>query len=206
MQTHFNKLNQINLQFKSLVFITLLIVTHVIFAQNDTTAIVDTTVYIPDSLCSGFAFDNTKSVMKLLGNDAWEKAIVASTQFPRLVLRNTANNQQLELIQHYGNPDYSVSEFRVSYVSKSDTNSRYIKTKFNRFESGKKISLGLTSAQVQKIWGGTGVILRSNEKTIVQYRIKSGIYMQHHSKKMYYATYAFVNDKLVEFSYGFDYE
>lgn len=160
----------------------------------------------PDTACNGMAIDHKSSVIRQVGNTAWKHAITNTTQYPRLILRSADNKQQLELIQHYGNPDYNVSEFKLSYVDSKDTSTRYIKTNFTSFESGKKIKLGMTVAQVQQIWGSNGQLLRSNSKSIVQYRIKSGSYLQRHSKTLYYATYTFQNDKLISFSYGFDYE
>ncbi len=164
------------------------------------------TAITPDTLCNGFALDNKESVIKIVGNTAWRKAIVRSSEYPRLVLRNASNTEQLELIQHYGNKDYNVSEFRVSAVLKNDSNRRFVKTTIPGFASGKNITLGMSSAQVQKLWGAKGQLLRSNNKSIVQYRITSGAYMNTHFKSMYYATYTFVDDKLTTFSYGFDFE
>ena len=163
---------------------------------------------VPDTTCSGMCIDHIPSVKFVAGAKAWTKLITNTTEFPYLILRNASNSQQVVLIQHYGNPDYNVSEFRVSYVLKDDTNHRYIHTNIKNFGSGKKITLGMDMEAVQKCWDSPGKVYKSNTKTILQYRIagRSSSYMRRHAKTSYYATYIFYNDRLIEFSYGFDYE
>ncbi len=161
---------------------------------------------MPDTLCNEFALDNRESIIRVIGTSAWNHAIVYSPEYPRLVLRNSTNTEQLELIQHYGNKDFNVSEFRISRVNDSDTNTAFLRTTILNFFSGKNITLGMSSEEVQNQWGFNGKIIGSSSKYMIQYRIFTGPYMKTHFKTMYYANYSFSGNELISFSYGFDYE
>jgi hypothetical protein len=115
----------------------------------------------------------------------------------------------LTLNQHPGDGRNDISVFKVKKSDKTDWNFKVLN--IETFESEKGIKLGVSKEFVKNKLGNCNKeILHSDNYIELLYRIEQPNdsetkILEKHSMPVYFATYKFLNDKLIEFEFGFEY-
>lgn len=114
----------------------------------------------------------------------------------QMQVANSDGTQVLTMIMHPGGTINEFSEFKVCYNSTNETPKLKIETK--DFETGRKIKLGLTRKQVEKILGPP------TNKTIHK-GLKIWRYETKDEDDLYFGRYDFKNGRLIQFWFGDEY-
>lgn len=115
----------------------------------------------------------------------------------------------LTLNQHPGDGRNDISIFKVEISNKKEKNYKVLN--IETFESEKGIKLGVSKEFVKnKLGKCCKEILNSNNQIDLLYRIEqpndSGTkLLKKYNMPVYFASYKFLNDKLIEFEFGFEY-
>lgn len=120
-----------------------------------------------------------------------------------------SKNEVLILNQHPGDIKNIISIFKVKNSSK--TNHNYKALDIESFESEKGIKLGVSKEFVIKQLGNCHKeILHSKKQIELYFRIEQSNdsktkILEMYNMPVYYASYKFLNNKLIEFTFGFEY-
>jgi len=115
----------------------------------------------------------------------------------------------LTLNHHPGDGRNDISIFKVEKSDK--TNSNFKVLNIDTFESEKGIKLGVSKEFVKtKLGNCNKEILHSDSYIELLYRIEQPNdsemkLLEKYNMPVYYATYKFLNNKLIEFEFGFEY-
>ena len=115
----------------------------------------------------------------------------------------------LTLNQHPGDGRNDISIFKVKKSNKEEKDYKVLN--IETFESEKEIKLGVSKEFVKnKLGKCCKEILHSNNQIDLLYRIEqpndSGTkLLEKYNMLVYFATYKFLNDELIEFEFGFEY-
>jgi len=136
------------------------------------------------------------------------KLIESRSDFPYFNVLNKDKTQVLVLVFHPGNIRNSFSEFRVRPVDPGFNEEAFHLKKIDSFRTGKNISLGFSKGRVVSILGeGFQEELKGNVK-ILKYVInnyENSPFLKYYNMPFYYGEYEFKNNKLMKFSFGFEY-
>jgi hypothetical protein len=127
---------------------------------------------------------------------------------PNAVFPSADGHQFLTVFTHPGGGG-EIAEFRISYSVNEKRLAHRIE-KVERFVSGKGIRLGLAKSRVISILGAP--LQQHDEDGIVtlEYRLEeteqvASEFLSHYNMPIYYGSYSFKNDRLIEFQFGFEY-
>ncbi len=114
----------------------------------------------------------------------------------------------LSVTVHPGDYYSQISIFRIRYVGNLKIKAAH--TSIDHFATEKDIQLGLTKNQVVSKLGNCYKTSVSKNSTVISYRLElpqdsKTKLLERQNMPIYYATYKFKNDKLVEFEFGFEY-
>lgn len=127
---------------------------------------------------------------------------------PKAYLCNKDNTERLALMYYEGDTAFVISEFRVEQVATRYVDCSQPSIPIDRFVSGKGIALGMSRQQVVRILGKAHNENPQLDEIVISYRIdnknESG-FLQHHNAPAYFGQYHFREEKLVSFSFGFEF-
>ena len=117
--------------------------------------------------------------------------------------------QMLSVNVHPGDPYSAISIFTVKHAANSIKSSTL--PAIPNFKTEKNIQLGLTKNELQNKLGKCYTVSDSTNNSItINYRLEQPQdsktkLLERQNMPVYYATYKFKNDKLIEFEFGFEY-
>jgi hypothetical protein len=156
----------------------------------------------PDTSLSSIKLRDPESATKILK----VKRLNGDTTY---YFQNEDKKQILGVTVHPGDGYSQVSIFQVKYVDNSKTKATPIA--INQFATEKGIRLGLTKSEVVSKLGSC-YDTSDGTKDVVEiiYRIEAPQdsktkFLQRQNMPIYYATYKFKSDKLIEYEFGFEY-
>jgi|APLak6261703504_1056268.scaffolds.fasta_scaffold01201_4 hypothetical protein len=127
---------------------------------------------------------------------------------PKAFICNADRTEKLTLVYYEGDTSYIISEFQVERVETRYVDCMQPPMQIDRFVSGKGIQLGMTRNDVTHIFGKDYNEQPQLDEVVISYRIdnknESG-FLQNNSAPAYYGQYHFKEDKLVRFSFGFEF-
>lgn len=115
-------------------------------------------------------------------------------------------SQVLTMIHHPGSVRNNFSEFRIRRGNEGEAHKKMEDVEV--FVTGRGIRLSLTQEKVVSLLGKPLNVLKSGNEEVMEYKIddfKSSKFLQKYNMPLYYGKYRFVNNLLVEFSFGFGY-
>lgn len=157
----------------------------------------------PDISINNILIKDYTSSDKIIGND---NQADLNEQYH---FYSKSKKEILTLNQHPGDGRNDISIFKVKKSDKSDWNFKVLN--IENFESEKGIKLGVSKEFVKtKLGNCYKEILHSDSYIEILYRIEqpndSGTkLLEKYNMPVYYATYKFLYDKLIEFEFGFEY-
>lgn len=157
----------------------------------------------PDTSVSGIIIGNAESSTKVIGSNSKLDSLEQYNFYTK------HDRETLTLIQHSGDVKNQISIFKVSYSDKSDYGYKQLSVDTLVTETG--IKLGLTKQQVIDKLGRCYAIIDSSKNNIVIYysielpNDTNTKLLKRHNMPIYFAIYKFINDKLGQFEFGFEY-
>lgn len=194
---------------KRLILILVLLITGFLFCEELVLApkFVDISViniFLGNEESSRQVLGDSIPISELAQFDYDEYAIM-----PHISYHNKDKKQILTLIFHPGCNKNSFSEIIIRDSIKSSEETIYYLDTINSFITGKKIELGLSKKDVLDILGSNFKIeLMDRNVEIIKYRIvdfEKSDFLKEYNSPEYYGKYKFINNILVEFSFGFTY-
>jgi hypothetical protein len=156
----------------------------------------------PDTSLSGIKLRDPKSSISVLGMTKLE----GDTTYN---FSSSDKKQVLSVTVHPGDLYSAISIFKVRYTDNS-IESLTLPT-IDNFKTEKDIQLGLTKKELLKKLGECFTVSDStNNSVTINYRLEAPKdsktkLLERQNMPIYYATYKFKSDKLVEFEFGFEY-
>ena len=156
----------------------------------------------PDTSLSSIKLRDAESATKVLS----VKRLNGDTTYHFLTKDKT---QLLGVEVHPGDYYSQISIFQIKYADKIQQRASTLPVE--QFKTEKDIQLGLTKKEVLSRLGNCYSISDSTSENItLNYRLESPMdsrtnLLERQNMPIYYATYRFINDKLVEFEFGFEY-
>lgn len=127
---------------------------------------------------------------------------------PKAFICNADRTERLTLVYYEGDTSYIISEFQVEQVETPYIDCIQSPKQIDRFVSGKGVQLGMTRNEVMRIFGNDYNEHPQLDELVLSYRLdnknESG-FLQNNSAPAYYGQYHFKQDKLVRFSFGFEF-
>ena len=127
---------------------------------------------------------------------------------PKAFICNADRTERLTLVYYEGDTSYIISELQIERVETRYVDCVQPPRQIDRFVSGKGIQLGMTRNEVTHIFGKDYNEQPQLDEVVISYRIdnknESG-FLQNNSAPAYYGQYHFKQDKLVKFSFGFEF-
>lgn len=160
-------------------------------------------VYVPDIQINNLELVNPDSVISNIGS--LKGLVLEDENLPHVSFFNKDETQELMLILFPGSGYNDVYQFKVKYnLVKIRDSDKILNDSNFKTESG--IKLGITKSELIKIKGNS--YLMSDNNNIIQYQITESDnqnFLQKYNLPIYYSKYTFVNDKLQDFEFGFEY-
>jgi hypothetical protein len=157
-----------------------------------------------DISLNGVFLRNPESSVKVLGKKI---KIVDEDSGPNFSAYNKDKGQIAKFVIFEGDNANSFSLFNVKYVQKSGKRKLLALSEIDKFISGKNIRLGMTRKDLVNILDSNFKTARNGDILTLRYQIgdsdKTG-FLQHYNMPLYSSEYKFKNDKLTEFSFGFE--
>ena len=166
---------------------------------QNTTSIVDTSI-------SRIYLLDKESAEQVLGKDI--KMMASESPFPQAAYSNETCTELLTLILHPGSNKNEFGEFMITLNDEKRSHNIERLEGIEFFVSGRGIRLGLEKEQVVKLLGPDYAESSSDEKEILTYSTtgaENSNYLKNHNMPAYYGQYIFLNGKLAEFRFGFEY-
>jgi hypothetical protein len=162
---------------------------------------IDTTLFIPDTSVNKvlFLFDYL-STEKIFGDI--DKLVIRhheTDDFPDIYFLSSNQKEYLKMVLYPGSSKNEFSKFEIGYSSLLSNNVITNKSSFENFYTESGIRLGITKEELIKIKGEH--YQKDNE--IIKYFLYDNELGEDWA--CYTAFYYFKNNKLVKFSYGFEY-
>lgn len=127
---------------------------------------------------------------------------------PKAFICNADRTEKLTLVYYEGDTAYIISEFRVDPVETRYVDCVQPPKTIDRFVSGKGVQLGMTRSEVTHLFGNDYNEHPQLGEVVISYRIDNkneSDFLQHHSAPAYFGQYHFKQDKLVRYSFGFEF-
>jgi hypothetical protein len=132
----------------------------------------------------------------------------SDNDFPVVQICNSKATEALILVFHYGDFRDSFNEFRVRNISELPADCITLSKKIGHFITGKGIHLGISKKDLIKILGPDFTEKKESHSLKIHYRIvdsERSSFLRKYNLPIYYGLYNFEGDKLVNFSFGFEY-
>jgi len=147
---------------------------------------------------------DSRSTEKVLGGNI---IVITEQDLPSASVRvsNKNRSEVLILTFHPGDIKNSCSEFTVTAA---DTQEAITLSGAAHFITGKGIKLGISKSDVMRILGEAYALEAHENGLTIKYRlegIESSAFLKRYNMPIYYGRYKFINDSLIEFSFGFEY-
>jgi hypothetical protein len=172
------------------------------------------TVFVPDTTINNLLFlNNDMSIINNIG-DTKDLMVNEKDYFPYVYFVNKNGNQYIKMTIFAGGSLNSFDIFEIGYVTPFLKNEILNKSHFENFSSESGIHLGMNELELKRIKGNNFTKTQSNGMNVLNYQISEGENFdgENFTSKFlerngigYTAFYFFKNDKLVKFSYGFEY-
>lgn len=164
--------------------------------------------FIADTAINKIALEDSVSVLNILGKDSWN-ALTEDSESVKTNVYNKDKTQRLELIFHEGDNRNCFSEFRVlqNLKNNSGNDHKYLLLKEDHFVSSKGISLGLNPKAIEEKLGFKLEQKQGKKGELIlffQKDVAKDPAFKKYNMPVYYGQYIFQNDKLIEFSFGFE--
>lgn len=160
-------------------------------------------IYMPDIQINNLELANPNSITSSIGS--LKGLVIEDENLPHVSLFNKSGTQELMLILFPGSGYNDVYQFKVKYNSAKITdNDKVLNDSTFMTESG--IKLGMAKSDLIKIKGDNYLISENNN--IIQYQVtesENQNFLHKYNLPLYYAKYIFVNEKLKDFEFGFEY-
>ncbi len=171
------------------------------------------TVFVPDTTINNILFlNNETSIIRNIGNT--ESLMISDEDyFPYVYFVSKDETQYIKMTIFAGSSLNSFDVFEIGYVRDIQYKIPN-KSNFENFYTESGIHLGMHKEEVRKIKGSRFVETKSDGFSIMRYQISEGEKFDGENYKSrflerngvgYSASYYFKNNKLVKFSYGFEY-
>jgi len=159
------------------------------------------------SVCNIYLEDE-RTTTKILGRDIWNKHFEADSMLPRIECVNKSGTQGLRLLFHYGGTKNAVAQFELFEIKKGYKKpAKAVVFQNCDFKSGNKIMLGMDRQRLISIIGKN--FKSSRKKNVEQIRYYTNDANAEILKKYdavgYFIECRFKNNKLVNYSFGFEY-
>jgi hypothetical protein len=149
-----------------------------------------------------------KSTEGILGKNIWKKHFEANEMFPRIECISNNNRQILRLFFHYGGLQNSVAEFELLYMPQSYKKDRnVVKIDKSTFISKNGVELGMSKLSVINLIGKNYKVKNTKKYEELLYYTEdttSGI-LKKIGGVAYFIKCRFVNGKLNQYNFGFEY-
>lgn len=158
-----------------------------------------------DISVSNIYLHNSKTSEEVLGK---EIVLNAEADLPYVHYYNKDKTQILTLIFHPGNIKNSFSELNVKKSNPEREKDIHTLKNIKYFVTGKNIKLGIKKNELIKILGEEFTSEVKNGVLMIRYKIddfKNSEFLKAYNMPIYYGEYKFKNNKLIEFSFGFEY-
>jgi hypothetical protein len=158
---------------------------------------------IDTSLC-GINLDDHESTWRVLG----KKVAIDqhNDDFPSYSFRNNAGTEVATVVFY---PGGVVDEFSAFHVREAQSEDSVLIRKANiiTIRSGRGITLGMSLQRVRKELCASHIVTKQEkDTTFLQYHVDDNSHnFEHFNMPSYSAIYKFVKDRLVGFTFGFDY-
>lgn len=157
-----------------------------------------------DIALNGVYIGNPKSAREVFG-----KGIKYWDVYEGFYVYNRDKTQLAKFDMHGGDVEYSISEFEVKYAVNSQDKSNFVLDTAEEFVTDNGIKLGLSKQSVIDILGNEFKREKDEGKSfeILKYFLDGddSVFLQRFKMPIYYGTYVFDKDKLIKFSFGFEY-
>jgi len=163
-----------------------------------------------DTAVGGIRLQKPESITTILGNNAWEKRFEDDDDFGyiRIQCLNADASQLLRIGFFEGGSVNEAQVFQVSYKPKSyHSTGKTIKTKLPGFVSSLKIKLGMSEQEVKKAIGPNAKLTQAKGLKSFKWHTtdpKSPI-LKNYQAIGYSIEAQFIGNKLVQYTFGFDY-
>ena len=149
---------------------------------------------------------DAESSQAVLGKNI--RLIERENNFPIVPYYNKKKTQLLTLIFHPGSVKDSFSEFKVKRTTTNNNETIYTLKNIDSFVTGKQIQIGITKKQLIDILGDKFESEVKDGILAIKYKINNfekSEFLQKYNMPSYYGEYRFINDNLIEYSFGFEY-
>jgi hypothetical protein len=161
----------------------------------------------PDVSIFGIELGDPLSTVLQLGSDY--ELVEDDDNLPYAVFTNATETEVMKLFRHYGDTTNSFQEAEVLATESLDRDEDAIVLDTPRFRTGRGVKLGLTRKEVLDRFGDCAAVAsNAGSPDVVRYEladIATSDLLKAHNMPLYYAEYAFSEDKLVRFAFGFSY-
>lgn len=174
-----------------------------LFAQKQTAI----PFVIEKSVCNIFLQDETTTT-KVLGNDIWDNHFEANNMLPRIECINKNGTEGLRLFFFYGGIKNAVAGFEVFSINKGyKKNVKAITLNITQFKSGNNIILGMSKQKVVNIIGKDFTSTKGKNKEEIKYYTDNpnSRVLKKYGGVAYFISCRFINNKLVQYNFGFEY-
>lgn len=162
--------------------------------------------FIPDSIAAGVLLRDTTSAIAVLGRFPTEELLEDHRDMPRASFFNQDSTEILTVYIHYGGYRNEYCELRIS---EPEGGSVRAALPIARFTSGRGVKLGLSVAEVVRMFGNTPARdIGNNGNVRLSYAIKdfaASTFLQRFNYPSYYARFSFEHDQLIDYRFGFEY-
>ena len=126
---------------------------------------------------------------------------------PDVYLANKDESQYLRLVFFPGSAKNSFGFFEVGEMTERQRNEKPVSTSFAVFRSESGIALGMSKDQLTAIKGNNYQVTMGNSKVTLRFTISDSVnvFLRRYNMPLYRAEYSFVRNKLICFSFGFEY-
>jgi len=127
---------------------------------------------------------------------------------PKAYICNADRTEKLTLVYYEGDTAYIISELRVDPIETRYVDCVQPPQAIDHFVSGKGVQLGMPRSEVTRLFGNHYNEHPQLDEIVISYRIddkNASDFLQHHSAPAYFGQYHFKQDKLVSFSFGFEF-
>jgi hypothetical protein len=147
---------------------------------------------------------DSESAQEVLGGDI---KLSTDKDLPYIRMFNKDKSQMLVLTFHPGDIKNSFSEILIKKSDLKNEDIRPLET-VDYYITGKNVRLGLSKNELISILGNNHTSSSEGEILIIRYRIagiESSEFLRSYNMPVYYGEYRFRDNRLFEFSFGYEY-
>lgn len=128
--------------------------------------------------------------------------------FPAVYFSNKSRTQYIAAYHYHGDLKNQFSLFEVGYYNELSSGIKLIQTEYDFFMTENKILLGMTKEEIIERKGNEFILIKSEVSESLRYVLSdypNSPFLKRYNLPVYFAEYNFENDRLVKFSFGFEY-